>query len=48
MKNYNIYFKHFIITEVIKVSKLNFKTTCNNVFYNSTVILHNTVPFVLK
>lgn len=32
----------------MKVTKLNFKTTCNNVFYNSTVILHSTVPFVLK
>lgn len=30
------------------MSKPNFKTTCNNVFYNSTVILHNTVPFVLN
>lgn len=35
IKNYNIYFKHFIITEVIKVNKLNFKTTCNNVFYKA-------------
>lgn len=34
--------------EIIRVRKLNFETTCNNVFYNSTVILHDTVPFVLK